>query len=130
MRSIGPARANPIRARACSRRARHFLVRCAFPCRPIPKMPAAFECVLDVKASLGECPVWSVDEQVLYWIDINAPSLNRFDPARGTNSAWPMPQAIGCFALRVRGGFVAALRDGIWFVDRQGGLEHKIAAAP
>jgi len=96
----------------------------------IPPLESSFACVLDVKASLGECPVWSVDEQALYWIDINAPSLNRFDPARGTNSAWPMPQAIGCFALRVRGGFVAALRDGIWFVDGQGGLERRIAAAP
>ena len=86
--------------------------------------------MLDVKASLGECPVWSVDEQALYWVDINAPSLNRFDPARGTNSAWPMPQAIGCFAFRAGGGFVAALRDGIWFVDRQGALERKIADAP
>ena len=92
-------------------------------------MKYCFTCVLDVKASLGECPVWSVDEQALYWIDINAPSLNRFDPARGTNIAWPMPQAIGCFALRARGGFVAALRDGIWFVDRQGGLERKIGRA-
>ena len=91
-------------------------------------MESSFACALDVKASLGECPVWSVDEQALYWIDINAPSLNRFDPAIGTNSAWPMPQAIGCFALRVGGGFVAALRDGIWFVDRQGRLERKIAA--
>ena len=36
-----------------------------------------FRCVLDVKASTGECPVWSVGEQVLYWIDINAPSLRR-----------------------------------------------------
>ena len=34
------------------------------------------------------------------------------------------------FRLRARGGFVAALRDGIWFVDRQGGLERKVAAAP
>ncbi len=93
-------------------------------------MESRFACMLDVKASLGECPVWSVDEQALYWVDINAPSLNRFDPARGTNSAWPMPQAIGCFAFRAGGGFVAALRDGIWFVDRQGGLERKIAAAP
>jgi len=93
-------------------------------------MESSFTCVLDVKASLGECPVWSVDEQALYWIDINAPSLNRFDPALGTNSAWPMPQAIGCFALRIRGGFVAALRDGIWFVDREGGLERKVVAAP
>ena len=93
-------------------------------------MASAFTCVLDAKASLGECPVWSIDEQVLYWVDINAPSLNRFDPARGTNTAWPMPQSIGCFALRASGGFVAALRDGIWFINRHGALERKIAAAP
>jgi sugar lactone lactonase YvrE len=92
-------------------------------------MPA-FECVLDVKASLGECPVWSVDEQVLYWVDINAPSLNRFDPLAARNTAWTMPEAIGCFALRERGGFIAALRSGFWFLDREGRLERKVAAAP
>ena len=86
--------------------------------------------MLDVKASLGECPIWSADEQVLYWVDINAPSLNRFDPKRGTNTAWPMAQAIGSFAVRARGGFVAALRDGIWFIDAQGVPERKIAPAP
>ena len=96
---------------------------------PTPPRPA-FECVLDVKASLGECPVWSVDDQVLYWVDINAPSLNRFDPLSGGNTAWPMPQSIGCFALRERGGFIAALRDGIWLVDRDGKLERKVASAP
>ena len=58
------------------------------------------------------------------------PSLNRFDPASGTNTAWPMPQSIGSFALRERGGFVVALRDGIWFVDRGGALERKVADAP
>ena len=92
-------------------------------------MPA-FDCVLDVKASLGECPVWSVDEQVLYWVDINAPSLNCFDPLTGGNTAWPMPQAIGCFALRERGGFIAALRDGFWLVASDGRLERKVAGAP
>ena len=96
----------------------------------MPLMQSPFTCVLDVKASLGECPVWSADEQVLYWVDINAPSLNRFDPERGSNSTWPMPAAIGSFALRARGGFVAALRDGIWFVDRQGAVERRVAAAP
>jgi len=93
-------------------------------------MPQAFECVLDIKASLGECPVWSVDEQVLYWVDINAPSLNRFDPLTGRNTAWPMPASIGCFALRRSGGFIAALRDGFWLVDRYGKLEGKVADAP
>ena len=54
-------------------------------------MESPFECVLDAKASLGECPVWSIDEQVLYWVDINAPSLNRFHPESRVNLAWPMP---------------------------------------
>ncbi len=93
-------------------------------------MQSPFECLLDIKASLGECPTWSVDEQSLYWVDINAPSLNRFDPLTGKNIAWPMPEAIGCFALRDRGSFVAALRSGIWLVGANGKLEHKIAAAP
>ncbi|HEX8012147.1 MAG TPA: SMP-30/gluconolactonase/LRE family protein [Casimicrobiaceae bacterium] len=93
-------------------------------------MQPVFECVLDVKASLGECPVWSVDEQVLYWVDINAPSLNRFDPLTGRNTAWPMPSSIGCFALRERGGFIAALRDGFWLVDPSGKPERKVVDAP
>ncbi len=89
-----------------------------------------FTCVLDIKASLGECPVWSVAEQVLYWVDINAPSLNRFDPANGRNHAMPMPEAIGCFALREAGGFVVALRGGLWLARMDGTLERKVADAP
>jgi sugar lactone lactonase YvrE len=90
----------------------------------------ALRCVLDVRASLGECPVWSTAEQVLYWVDINAPSLNRFDPSTGGNRAMAMPSSIGCFALRRRGGFVVALRDGVWLADTDGTLERKVAAAP
>ena len=93
-------------------------------------MESPFECVLDIRASLGECPIWSIDEQVLYWVDINAPTLNRFDPKSGDNLAWTMPSSIGSFALREKGGFVAALRDGIWLVDRAGKLGDRMAAAP
>lgn len=93
-------------------------------------MRSPFECVLDIKASLGECPIWSVDEQSLHWVDINAPSLNRFDPCTGRNISWPMPEAIGCFALREQGGFVAALRGGIWLVDPDGRPGRKIVDAP
>lgn len=89
-----------------------------------------FECVLDVKASLGEGPVWSAVEQVLYWVDINAPSLNRFDPRTRTNDVMALPESIGCFALRRGGGFVAALRSGVWLLDEHGKPQRKIAAAP
>jgi L-arabinonolactonase len=27
------------------------------------------DCVLDIKAELGECPIWSPRENALYWID-------------------------------------------------------------
>jgi len=90
----------------------------------------ALRCVLDVKASLGECPTWSAAEQALYWVDINAPSLNRFDPATGHNTVMPMPESIGCFALRRSGGFVVALRGGIWLAQRDGTLIRRIAPAP
>ena len=52
---------------------------------------ARVECVLDARAELGECPVWSAEEQALYWVDIYASALNRFDPAAGENRTWPMP---------------------------------------
>jgi sugar lactone lactonase YvrE len=100
-------------------------------------MPAAAQdlstpltCVLDAGASLGESPVWSVAEQALYWVDINAPALNRFDPASGTNRAMPMPESIGCVALRQGGGYVVALRGGIWSARADGTLERKLAEAP
>jgi sugar lactone lactonase YvrE len=90
----------------------------------------AFTCVLDIGASLGECPLWSIEEQALYWVDINAPSLNRFDPKTGLNVAMPMPEAIGSYAFREGGGFVVALRDGVWLCDRQGRLERRVVDAP
>jgi len=89
-----------------------------------------FTCVLDVKARLGECALWNVPEQSLYWVDIDAPSLNRFDPATGRNVAMPMPASIGCFAFRAGGGFVVALRDGVFFAGPSGRLERKVADAP
>ena len=89
-----------------------------------------FTCVLDARASLGECPVWAADEQALYWVDINAPALHRFDPATGRDTAMPMPSSIGCFALRTRGGFVVALRAVIWLARADGTLERQLAEEP
>jgi sugar lactone lactonase YvrE len=73
--------------------------------------------VLDARAELGECPIWAADEQVLYWEDIRAPALHRFDPATGENRTWPLPKRCGSFALRESGGAVLALQDGFYAFD-------------
>ena len=86
--------------------------------------------VLDAKAALAECPLWSVSEQKLYWVDISGRAINRFDPMSGENERWPMPCEPGCIALAASGGLVAALRDGFYrFTPANDGLE-KIADAP
>jgi sugar lactone lactonase YvrE len=70
--------------------------------------------VLDARAVLAECPLWSVAEQKLYWVDIAGCAINRVDPSTGENTRWPMPCEPGCIALAASGGLVAALRDGFY----------------
>jgi sugar lactone lactonase YvrE len=89
-----------------------------------------FTCVLDAHAALGECPLWSVTEQALYWVDILAPALNRFDPATGENVGIPMPEHIGCIGLVRGGGFVAGMRSGLWRLDAAGRPLAMLAANP
>ncbi|SDR32576.1 Sugar lactone lactonase YvrE [Rhizobiales bacterium GAS191] len=89
-----------------------------------------FTCVLDCRATLGECPVWSPQQQTLYFIDIKAPALCRFDPATGALRQMPMPEQIGSFALMRSGGFLAALRTGLWRLDAEGRVMEKLAANP
>ncbi|GGG31143.1 SMP-30/gluconolactonase/LRE family protein [Chelatococcus composti] len=89
-----------------------------------------FSCVLDARARLGESPVWSVAEQVLYWVDIKGRTLNRFDPATGANKAMAMPEDIGSVALVEGGGFIAAMRSGLFLVDTDGRVRERLAANP
>ena len=55
----------------------------------------------------GESPVWSAEEQALYWADIIGATLHRLDPATGQTRTWRMPESIGSFRparRRRRGG--------------------------
>ena len=88
------------------------------------------ECVLDIKAKLGECPVWCSRQSKLYWIDIQAPSLNRFDPSTGSNRVWMLQEPIGSFALCEREGeALLALKSGLYRFDLDSG-DLTLLAAP
>jgi sugar lactone lactonase YvrE len=90
----------------------------------------SFTCVLDSRARLGESPVWSAQESMLYWVDIKAPSLNRLDPVSGNNTAVTMPEHIGFVALAESGGFIAGFRSGLWRLDERGTRLDQLAANP
>ena len=64
----------------------------------MPESP--FRCVLDVKAKLGESPTWSAAEQALWFVDITAPALHRFDPATGAHAVMPMPSSDPASVIR------------------------------
>ena len=66
---------------------------------------------------LGECPVWSIAEQALYWVDILGQKLRRYDYAAGTLKSWALPQITGSFALCKNGNLLLAMQTGFAFFD-------------
>jgi len=73
--------------------------------------------VSGIRAGLGEGPVWSAEEGVVYWVDIPGKALHRTDPATRLTDSWPMPSHPGNVALRKSGGLVVALEDGLYSFD-------------
>jgi len=74
------------------------------------------ECVADVRAELGEGPVWVAAERALYWVDINGRRIFRLSES-GERREWPTPMRVGSIAPRARGGFIAGTDRGIALVD-------------
>jgi sugar lactone lactonase YvrE len=66
---------------------------------------------------VGEGPLWDVAEQALYFVDIVGRKVHRYDPSSGMTRSWDVPGVIGSMALRIGGGAVVALKDGIHTLD-------------
>ena len=88
-------------------------------------MSVKIECILECNNHLGEGPVWDVEEGRLYWLDCTGPRLDldavwRLDPKSGKVESWALPKDIGAMALREKGGLVAAMCDGFYFMHIKG----------
>jgi sugar lactone lactonase YvrE len=71
------------------------------------------ECVWPIGAILGEGPVWSAAEQALWFVDIKAPAIHRFDPATGARKTWPAPARVGFVLPTTAGWMIAGLKTGL-----------------
>jgi len=84
--------------------------------------------VVDAGNRLGEVPVWDVDEEALYWVDIENSLLQRLTPADGAIERWTLPERLCAFALRRSGGLIVALASGLAFFDPSSGAIERLAS--
>jgi sugar lactone lactonase YvrE len=70
---------------------------------------------------LGESPFWHPQENRLYWVDIPGQQMLRVNHDRGTVDTWDLPSEPGCIAPAASGGWVMALRSGVFRAKTWGG---------
>jgi sugar lactone lactonase YvrE len=63
---------------------------------------------------VGEGPLWDVQTQRLFWIDIIGPAVHCLDPANGGTCSWKVPRTIGSMAISQDGNAIVALADGVY----------------
>ncbi len=85
--------------------------------RSLRSVDPEVECVLPWGAHLAEGPHWSASEQKLYWVDILAPSVSRFDPKTGANEEVALPRLVSAVIGRKGGGLVALTQEGLEAFD-------------
>jgi sugar lactone lactonase YvrE len=72
----------------------------------------------DARAELGEGPLWDDRRGVLWWVDIMAGHVHRFDPRTGHDEVFEVGQPVGTVGLRVADEqLVLAVRDGFALLD-------------
>lgn len=69
------------------------------------------DCIADVRATLGEGPVWVEREQALYWVDIPEQRLFRWSDVDGLVTH-DLPAYLCSLAPRAGGGFIGAGYEG------------------
>ena len=77
--------------------------------------------LLPSRDSLGEGPVWSVEGQCLYWVDIVGAQVRRADLDGQGLQVWPTPGKVGSAVPARNGTMILALRDGLGRLDLKSG---------
>ena len=84
------------------------------------------ECVVDSRSVTGEGAFWDERNSCLWWVDIPAGQINRYDPSTRENKACDFGEPVGCVAPREPGGLVVAAKSGFYFFDPESGRKEAI----
>ena len=71
--------------------------------------------LINSQNALGEGPLWSIEEQALYWVDIEGKTINRYSAETKQHEILPVNAKVSVIAFREQGGFVTAGSRGFSF---------------
>jgi len=74
-------------------------------------------CVWDLKATLGEGPVWSSRDHALWFVDIKQQKVHRYDVSIGSHQTWSAPAPCGFLAPKKDGTFIVGCKTGLYDFD-------------
>ena len=85
--------------------------------------PPQPELIADYACNTGENPLWHPLEQRLYWTDIPAGQLYRYDPANGKHECFYRGRPVGGFTIQLDGALLLFMDRGTISLYRDGVLE-------
>ena len=75
------------------------------------------ERVTDPIDQVGESPVWRAREEALYWVDIPARRIHRWNAVGGQRRSWKTPEPVACIAFAQSGRLIAGMETGVFSVE-------------
>ena len=73
--------------------------------------------IVSAQNRLGETPIWSPEENALYWVDWGGLPTCRFEPDSGKFTTFPIDPPVTALARRASGGWIAIAQNGIFGWD-------------
>lgn len=89
--------------------------------------------LVDSECELGEGPLWQPEEKRIYWTDIRAGKIHRYDPASDAHELYydaPDGEKIGGFTFQEDGSLLLFMTDGRVSIYREGVLETVVSGLP
>jgi D-xylonolactonase len=88
------------------------------------------EMIVDCRCVTGENPLWHPAERRVYWVDIPASELHRFDPASGVHEVFDTGKPAGGFTIQPDGALLLFMADGAVRLWREGAMRTVIEDIP
>jgi D-xylonolactonase len=85
------------------------------------------ELVANTRCAIGEGPLWHPEENRLYWVDIPAGRMFRYDPASGCHEQVLQSGVIGGFTIQADGALLMFMEEGAGKLWSQGKLSTVLA---